>query len=411
MGTNPWRDLRRLRREVWILAAAALANRMGTMVLPFLALYLTHLGYTAAQAGMALGVFGAGSLITAPFAGKLSDALGPFRVMKFALAASGALIFVVPLVRGFGPILAAIFLWSVLAEAYRPASLAVLTDFAPPELRRAAFALNRLAINLGMSVGPAVGGFLALVSFPALFVVDGVTSLLAAAILALAFRGNPLPPGGGEKPAPLASEGALRNPRYLLYLFALLPTGLVFFQHVSTFPIYLVEGVGLPASAFGLLFSVNTVLIILLEVPLNTMMSGWPHRLSLPLGALLVGAGFAAIRFATDFWTAAATVVVWTFGEMVILPGSAAAAAEMAPESRRGEYMGLYAMVFSLSMILGPWGGTLVFERFGPDALWGGTLLLGTLSAGLFAVGWLWKSPGGPPPSPREAVAGDSPEA
>ena len=131
MSANPWGDLRKLRREIWILAAAALANRMGTMVLPFLALYLIHLGYTPAQAGLALGAFGAGSLLAAPFAGKLSDALGPFRIMKASLALSGTLIFVVPLVRGFAPILASIFLWSMVAEAYRPASLAVLTDFAP----------------------------------------------------------------------------------------------------------------------------------------------------------------------------------------------------------------------------------------------------------------------------------------
>lgn len=392
MAYNPWRDLGKLGPEIWALSAAALANRMGTMVLPFLALYLTHLGYTPAQAGLALGAFGLGSLLAAPFAGRLSDALGAPRIMRASLALSGAVVFFLPLVRGFGPILLAIFLWSVLAEAYRPASLAVLTEFAPPELRRSAFALNRLAINLGMSVGPAAGGFLAAVSFPAIFFVDGATSLLAAGILLLALKVPPPPRGdrlavAGGVPAPRAAS----DPRFLLFLLGLLPVGLVFFQHVSTFPLYLVRDIGLPASAFGLLFSVNTVLILLLEVPLNGAMARWPHRLALPLGALLVGAGFAAIRFAGGFWAAAATVVIWTFGEMVILPGSAAAAADMAPESRRGEYMGLYAMTFSLSMILGPWGGTLVLERLGPDALWGGTFLLGALSAGILATGWIWR--------------------
>jgi MFS family permease len=392
MAYNPWRDLKKLRREVWVLAGAALANRMGTMVLPFLALYLTHLGYTAAQAGLALGAFGLGSLLTAPFAGKLSDRLGPFSIMRASLALSGALVFVIPFVRGFVPILLSIFLWSVLAEAYRPASLAVLTEFAPPEFRRAAFALNRLAINLGMSIGPAVAGFLVTVSFPAIFLIDGATSLLAAGILALTLRGKPSSrPCRTEDIGDALSVRAMRNPRFLLYLLGLLPMGLVFFQHVSTFPLFLVRDVGLPASAFGLLFSVNTVLIILLEVPLNTAMARWPHRIALPLGALLVGGGFAAIRFATGFWTAAATVVIWTFGEMVILPGSAAATADMAPEARRGEYMGLYAMVFSLSMIVGPWGGMFILDRLGPDALWGGALLLGLLSAFLLTLKPIWK--------------------
>ena len=390
MASNPWSDLKKLRREVWVLCIAALANRMGTMVMPFLALYFTHLGHTASQAGLALGAFGAGSLLAAPIAGRLSDAIGPFRIMKLSLLVGGFMVMFLPIIDGLVPLLLAIFLWSMLGEAYRPASMAVLTDFTPPELRRSAFALNRLAINLGMSFGPAVAGFLVTLSFPSIFYVDGATSILAAGILFWALRGKSCISVEEIGTAVNPSFPAIRNGGFLLYLVALLPVSLVFFQHISTFPLYLVGDVGLKPSAIGLLFSVNTVLIILLEVPLNSAMAGWPHRIALPLGAAVVGTGFAAIRLATGFWSAAATVVFWTFGEMVLLPGSAAAVADMSPEERRGEYMGIFAMVFSLAMILGPWGGTLVLSRLGADWLWGGAFCLGLISAWLLSLRAIW---------------------
>jgi predicted MFS family arabinose efflux permease len=157
---------------------------MGTMVVPFLVLYLTeHLGFAVATAGLVLSVYGVGSLVSAPIAGRLCDTVGALRVMQGSLFLSGLLFLLFPLARSAAPVLALAFALAVIAEATRPASLAALTEGIPPEQRKAAIALNRLAINLGMSVGPAVGGFLAMASFPLLFVVDGVTSLVAGLAL------------------------------------------------------------------------------------------------------------------------------------------------------------------------------------------------------------------------------------
>ncbi|OYV70861.1 MAG: hypothetical protein B7Z74_07405, partial [Deltaproteobacteria bacterium 21-66-5] len=107
------------------------------------------------------------------------------------------------------------------------------------------------------------------------------------------------------------------------------------------------------------------------------------HRRSLSLGALLTGAGFGALALAGGYWSVGLTVVIWTFGEMILFPGSAAAVADWAPPDRRGEYMGLYAMTFSLCLTVGPWLGTLVLERLGSRPLWGLCLLLGCCTAAM----------------------------
>src|SRR5207247_2478956 len=133
---------------------------------------------------LALTAYGVGALVTGPLAGRLCDKVGAIRVAEGALLLSGAIVMLLPLARGYGGILGIVLIWAVTGEAFRPAVLTVTTDMVAPEQRRTAFALVRLAVNLGMSVGPAVGGFLAMVSFPALFLVDGATSILAGVVLA-----------------------------------------------------------------------------------------------------------------------------------------------------------------------------------------------------------------------------------
>ena len=159
---------------------------------------------------------------------------------------------------------------------------------------------------------------------------------------------------------------------------------IIFFQHISSMPLYIVRDLGFSPATFGMLFSLNCLLIVVFEIPLNAATAHWPHRRTLALGAILSGAGFGAMAFARDFWSLAATVVVWTLGEMLFFPASAAYATDIAPDARRGEYSGLYTMIFSAAFAIGPWAGTVVIERFGARVLWGMTFLLGLIAAAMF---------------------------
>src|SRR5580704_2795869 len=401
---NPWRGLKDLPREVWLLSAATLVNRAGTMVLPFLVLYLTRtLGITPARAALSLTVYGIAALITMPVAGRLTDIVGPITVIKASLFLSGVLLLLFPLAHSFTTILAITFLFAVLNESVRPPSLSMISDLVPPAQRKAAFALSRLAVNLGMSVGPAIGGILALFSFRWLFFVDGATSILAGTVIATArWDRAALKPShdpdwdepeelGREIEAdsvgplaaghPAADLRAFRNRRMLYFLAALIPVQIVFFQLTSTLPLFLVHNLHLPESLYGTVFTLNTLLIVAFEVPLNTAMAHWPHRRTLTLGALLYAIGFGSFAFVTRPAQIFAAVLVWTFGEMILLPGSSAYAAEIAPPGRRGEYMGLYTMSFSIAFSLGPFLGTGLLQRWGPHGLWGVAFVSGCISA------------------------------
>ena len=378
---NPWRGIGSLPREVWILFATNLVNRLGTMGLPFLVLYLTSArGFSPSEAGLVLSTYGFGALVTSPFAGRLSDAIGPVRVMKFSLFSAGIALILFPFATTLPWIIAGTVLWSVTSEAFRPASLAVITSVVPSERRRSAFSVNRLAINLGMSIGPAFGGFLLMYSYPLIFWVDGATSLLAAILVTVAMARRPisvvLPQPSVEDGVPTPAGAIWKDRRLFYFLLTVLPVFITFFQHSSTVPLVFFEVLHQPPSAFGFLFTFNTVLIVLVEIPLNIAMAKWSHRSVLSLGALLVGAGFGAMAFATGFWTVAGTVVIWTFGEMIFLPGASAYVGDIAPVHRQGVYMGAYQMVANISFAVGPWLGTSVFEQFGPTALWSGLFVV-----------------------------------
>lgn len=371
------------------------------MALPFLVLYLTeHLGVSAALAGLAVSAYGVGGVITAPIAGRLCDRLGPFTIMRASLALTGVVLLIIPLVHSFAAVVALTFVWALVADAGRPATLSALTETIPPEQRKAAIAVNRLAANLGMSVGPAVGGFLATVSFPLLFVVDGLTSLAAAGVLAMLLRlrgaSATVPhqlvvgsePDGARDDANrrVVDGGVLSDRAAMAFFVASFLTGLVFMQHQGAMPLYLVRDLHYRESFFGMLFVLNTLIIVAIEVPLNLAMSRWSHRHATMLGVLLFAIGFGALGLVHGSVAISATVVTWTFGEMIFFPVSTAYVAELAPPGRSGAYMGAYSCAFSLALIVGPWAGTATLDRFGPGAVWAGVFVCGLVAVGVLAL-------------------------
>ncbi len=383
-----WKDLRHLPRPVWVVSFSQLVNRAGSMVLSFLVLYLTNdRGFSAVHAGFILFLYGVGAIISGPFAGRLADRWGAVPLMRASLFLSGLMLLVYPLARSPLEVGAATVVLAMLTEAFRPAAMAFIGEIVAPANRKSAFAVYRLAINLGMAIGPAVGGVLATLSFRYLFFADGATSIAAGFVLAAAAmpgRKRARPGSPSTTTRLRLSTAAHLDPRFLFFLAAVLPVTIIFFQHISSMPLYVVRDLGFSPATFGLLFSLNCLLIVVFEIPLNAATAHWPHRRTLALGAVLSGAGFGAMAFARGFWSLAATVVVWTLGEMLFFPASAAYATDTAPDARRGEYSGLYTMIFSVAFAIGPWAGTVVIERLGARVLWGMTFVLGLIAAAMF---------------------------
>lgn len=381
---NPYKGLKGLPHDMWVLFFTSLINRSGTMVIPFLALYLTKkIGVSPAEAGTALLVYGAAAFIAAPLTGKLSDKLGSLRIMKFALFGSGIIFFLYSFITNYYLILFASFILAAVNESFRPANLSLITEIVTPSQRRMAFALNRLAINAGMSIGPVIGGFLTLIDYHYLFYANALASI-AAGIYLSSVKWSSLSSGGDDEIIADITKiklSVISDKKYLFFLFAIIPANLVFFQQLGALPLYIVNNLGYSTAAFGLFNAINTVLIILVEVPLNNWMNDTPYKKSLMIGAMLAGIGFGGFAIATTTFSLAAAIIIFTFGEMIFFPITAAYTSEIAPANRRGEYMGYYQMTFSFAFSAGPWLGTVVYQNYGSVILWSSALVFGLITA------------------------------
>ena len=356
------------------------------MVLPFIALYCVEvLKVGIAESGLVIAAFGIGAFISAPFAGKLSDKIGSVRLMIISLCLSGVFLFFYSLVKDFYLFLVLSFFWAIISEAFRPASLSFISNEITNERRKTAFAVYRLAINAGMSIGPVLGGILSTIDFSLLFYFDGATSIAAGIFLIFSGMKETNSPAENQteikESLPATNFLVFKNYLFLYFLIALLPVDIVFFQHIGALPLFVVGNLGFSKSMFGILMAINTVLVIIVEVPLNDAIRNWKHWKALALGSMLAGAGFGLLIFTSGIYLLVSSVIIWTFGEMILFPAAGDYVAEISPSEKRGEYMGYFQMTFSASLVLGPLFGNKVLDDFGSTILWSGALLFGLISS------------------------------
>jgi MFS family permease len=377
---NPWRELGGLPAAAWALAIATFVNRAGSMVLSFLVLFLSkERGISREDAATVASLFGLTSLVIAPIAGRLSDRFGPGKVVVGSLLTGGIAFLLYPLAHDMPWVVVATIAIAGCSEPFRPASLVLATSISP-ERRRQAVVLQRIAINLGFSVGLSVGGHLAEVDYRLLFWVNGSALLLALLVLLCC--------PGALAARPAASTEADLNPladrRLRWFLLAALLVAIVFFQHMAALSIYMVEHLKLGESDYGWTITLNTLAIVLVESKLNAAMAHWRHGRAIALGALCAALGLGSIAFTGSFGGVLWTVPLWTLGEMIMFPTMVQAVTELAPKGRVGATMGYYSMSFSLAFAIGPKLGVTLQERAGPFWMWLCVGALGLVPAAMF---------------------------
>jgi len=375
--------------RAWVLFAVNLVNSSGSMVIFFMSLYLTRkLGLSPARAGAVLSLYGFGSLGGAYLGGWLADRVGSIAVQKASLALCGALLIALGQVHSAAAISPLIFFFALAAGALYPANATTMSRVCPAELQVKGFALNRLANNLGATIGPAVGGLLALRNYRLLFWADGLTSLVAAGVFALLWKGSGLEVRARGTETVPAKPGRLpwRDAPFVLLMLIFLVWSVVFIQVLVTFPLYIRNIYGLAENRIGQLLAVNTLMIVVLEMILMEKIKRYPLTRMLNLSFILLGAGLGLMPLGRGFAFAAFTVAVWTFGEMLSMPLVTALIAGRADDATRGRYMGVFSFGFSLAFIIAPAAGTAVYGRFGGEVLWFGCAGVSFLLAGAFSL-------------------------
>jgi MFS family permease len=363
-----------------------LINRAGTFIEPFAILYLTgprHL--SIATAGTVVTVWGAGSLVSQPIGGYLTDRIGRRTTLSLGMFAVAFALGLLALARGLPAIMLAALFLGVVGDIYRPASSAAVADLLDGEQRTRAFALQFWAINLGFSVAALSAGLLVQLGFGTLFAVDAVTSLLfGLVVLRKVPETRPASAVRHEHEEP-AWRLMLRD-RMLLALVALfLCYATLYGQVYVTLPLA-VRDAGLGTGSYGLIMAVNGIVIVIVQPLVLNLIARAPGTVLLPVTILLVGGGIALSGVCNSTWAFALTVVVWTLGEIGQTTALMALVASIAPEALRGRYMGAVGLAWGTSAMLAPFLGSRVYAA-NPAALWLGCLALaGVAALGLYAL-------------------------
>jgi len=373
---------------VWWLALITLINRAGTMVIPFLSLYLKEdLQFTLPNIGWLMSVYGLGSVGGAWLGGKLTDKIGYYKVMTYSLFLTGLLFIGLQFLNTFASLSIGIFITMLVADAFRPAMFVAMSAYSKPENKTRTVTLIRLAINLGFSAGPAVGGLIiTAVSYSGLFWIDGITCIVAYFVLVSVL--NPKKARVVDDVTTEHPESAYKDSAFLIFLGAMVFFGIVFLQYFSTMPIYYRDVHTLSELQIGLLLGANGLFIFLLEMPLIKWIESKSYsKVEVMLfGAILVGGSFIVLNFTGWSGVLLIGMLLMTIGEMVIFPFSNSFAVDRAKKGNQGEYMALYSMAFSVGHIFGHNAGMQMTNAFGFDNTWYIITLLAMLCAILLFI-------------------------
>jgi predicted MFS family arabinose efflux permease len=366
-----------LSRAAWMLALVMLINRSGAMVMPFLGVYLrTDLGFTLDQVGICLSAYGAGSILGGFLGGYLTDRIGHFKVQLFSLLAGGALFGVLAFIEGYYLLLVSLFLASVIIECLRPANTSSIALYARPENLTRAFSLNRMAINLGFSIGPALGGVLASYSFKLIFAADALTCVAAGLVFYFYFRRIKVQPRkkptpGEESVNPGNAISPWKNRQYLMFIVLTSLFGILFFQLFTALPLYYKESCHYSSTLIGALLALNGLIVFIFEmIFVYKVGKRSRYKTLIAAGLLLCGLAFAILILPSHFALIVISMVMLSFGEILAMPFIASVAAESAPDRYRGAYMGLFTVAYSVSFAVAPLVGTRLIQYSGFDGLW-----------------------------------------
>lgn len=365
-------SFRGLSKEVWMLSLVILINRTSAMVVPFLGVYMTQsLGFSLKETGLVLACFGVGAVLGSYIGGRLTDYVGFYSTQLYSFLLTVPVFLVLPELKTVTSLSIGVFLLSTIADAFRPANSVALSYYTPTEKITKAFSLNRMAINLGFSIGPALGGFLAGISYDWLFYGNALGEVLAAGLFVYYFRRRAPRHERKVKTATQAAESPYKNLRMLAFTLFCALYALCFFQLLNTLPLYYKTSHGLSEFEIGIILGYSGLFIVLFEMVI-VQIAGRFMSISniIILGTLLCGLAFVVLNLSFTYVMLYIGISVLCVSEILAMPYMSTVYVQESSEHNRGAYMGMYSLAFSVAHIFSPYLGTLLVEKQSFEVLW-----------------------------------------
>jgi MFS family permease len=375
-------------RQFWIIFGGTLVNSTGSgMVFPFLTLYLhQRLNLSMVYVGVILMFWAISGLVGQIIGGAFTDRFGRKRLMAFSLASNAVMLALFGFADSFVIAAIVVSITGFVSALYQPARDAMIADLVESDKRPQAYGLIRVVANLGIAIGPALGGFLAAQSYLITFMSSASATFTYFLITTfLMHETKPsVPPHHATDTAPGNLMTVLRDTRFVAFCIGGICCTVLAAQMMAVLPVYMKDQFGLGEMYFGWVMTTNAAMVVLLQLPITRITRKIPRLFLTAAGAILYALGVSGVALGSAFPHFIAAMVVYTFGEMILVPTSTAVTADLAPADLRGRYMGMLGLTWSVGFGIGPIIGGLISDHLAPIALWPLTALSGVIAAIIF---------------------------
>ncbi len=391
--------LTRLRHELsdypsqfWLMFAGLILSTLGmTMIWPFLMIYASEsLSLPLGAVASLMTVNAAAGILSSMLAGPVVDRAGRKWVMVVGLIGNGLCYFLLNGAHSYGAFALILGLSGAFSPLYKVGMDAMLADMFPMRKRADAFALIRMARNVGVATGPAVGGFVLSQSY-SIGLYSAAAGLIAYGLLMLFFATETIPPEVKAVASSLEEQlrgywDALRDRPFMGLVGAFTLVQMTSALMWVLLSVYLKTHFGIGEQLYGWLPTTNALMVVFLQV--------WITRGTRRKPAVKImgwGAGFyilapLVVALSEGFWGFWLAMVLMTLGELIVVPRASAYAANLAPVDKRGRYMSLYGLTWNVASGISPLLGGFLSDHVGTKAPWFGGALVGMLAVGAF---WL----------------------
>ena len=379
-----------LSKESWMLAIVMLLNRMGSMVLPFLGIYMiSELGFSLENSGIVLSCFGVGSVIGSWLGGWITDKIGNFKVQAISLFLSAPMFLILPYFKTVESFAIIMLVLSIISEMFRPANSVAITRYAKKENITRAFSLNRMAVNLGFSIGPSMGGFLSNYSYDLLFYCNAGAALIAGIVFFFFFNGrkerNAATENVSEKTVVEKERNAYTDTPFLVFNLFCVLFSIAFFQILNTLPLFYKDVVHLTQTEIGLLMGFSGIIIVVFEMLLiHYTEKRFTVTQLLVFGSFITAISYFIFTFSHTLRMLYLAIGLMSIGEMLVLPLMSTVTAFRSQKNNRGAYMGLNGMTAAIAFIVSPFLGTHIATDYGFNTLW----IITTVILVIVAIGY-----------------------
>lgn len=375
--------------QFWLMFWGMLISTTGSsMIWPFLMIYVSgklHLPLSTVTSLMTVNAIT--GLIFSFIAGPVADLIGRKRIMVISLISDGMAFLLLSQAESYPAFLALMALRGAVNPLYRVGADAMMADLVEPAKRPEAYSLLRMSNNVGVALGPSIGGFIATVSYTLAFYVAAI-GMTTYGILVLIRAHETLPQTGGPRqPERFGGyDRVLRDRPYIYFVLAFLLNSVVSSMVWVLLSVYAKQNFNVPESQYGFIATTNALMVVFFQFGVTQITRRRAPLPVLTLGALFYAIGGASIALGRGFWGFWLSMVIMTIGELIMTPTGSTYVANLAPADMRGRYMSLYGLTWSLAAGFGPLLGGFLNDNIAPVAIWYGAGVIGLISVAAFTA-------------------------